>query len=630
MKEHSESFVLDRAISSTFRLSKLNEKSFQGVREAGMYPLFKDFVMLVAHHVNPPHETHIAETSSSAKRKRARSDNEPDPAKPGVAAKRRRIELRSVKLSDKARGKRAEHVGDSNSWQPSLVLPYGPCDVKLEGSDSKTRVDLALSVCSSSTPVKPLEDPKYKDVFAIVEMKRLKGEQQKAYEQLVEYTRGIYANQIHRRYAWGLTMCGTEVRCCLFHHDGIKATRKIDFSTSDGREKLVTLLVHWSCCGSARLGYDTTILRDKTNKRWNISCPNLKGDKTLTYYTTGMVLNATSLFGRHTRCYLAKLKDDDSDKEFVIKDAWSLPRDLKKSTGAPPDEAYNLREITQKFDGQDMRFSYPRAVSSGVVEILDGGRYVNDDTSQIYKFKDSDKQMLFREHRRIVMTPVGRYIKQVKNVFELVLVLDDATKWTLPYMSIHNLEGAEGKRTRLDDWESLLYLICWLGTFGINDDDRKNTKKDKIAEINKWRSEKMKDIAECKRKHMDSLESFKKDILAGFQDDYMMLKALAASIYEALFQWEGCVKGASLEEEFHMPSDPFKSAGIEAIAMFQSGQSSKPKPKRDDPLVSRLEHEGAIVDKLLDIMKDASAVSERVCTVIDEVRKEKAQEQEQS
>ncbi|KAJ2400635.1 hypothetical protein GGI23_001911, partial [Coemansia sp. RSA 2559] len=326
LKKHNKSFGLKRAIESTFRLSQLNEAPFQGVREADMYPLFKDFVMLVAHHVNPPHdETHDATTSGSAKRKRARSDSEPDPVKPGVVAKKRRVETANKsnpgKLSDKARGKRAEHVSDSDHWQPSLILPYGSCDVKSEGSDSKTRVGLALAVCSSSTPVKPLDNPKYEDVFAIAELKRSSGEQRKADEQLVEYTRGIYANQIHRRYAWGLTMCGTNVRCYLFHHDGIKATKMYDFSTPAGIEKLVTLFVHWSCCGSARLGYDTTITRDKTNGRWNISCPNLEGDQTLTYYTTGMILNATSLFGRHTRCYLAKLKDDDSDKEYVIKDA---------------------------------------------------------------------------------------------------------------------------------------------------------------------------------------------------------------------------------------------------------------------------------------------------------------------
>ncbi|KAJ2853780.1 hypothetical protein GGI22_004733 [Coemansia erecta] len=179
---------------STFRLSRLNEAPFQSVREADMYPLFKDFVMLVAYHVNPPHdETHVATTSGSAKRKRARSDSKPDPVKPGVVAKKRRVEAANKsnpgKLSDKARGKRAEHVSDSDRWQPSLVLPYGSCDVKPEGSDSKTRVDLALAVCIPSTPVKPLDNPKYKDVFAIAELKR------SSKEQLVEYARNVYIDQ---------------------------------------------------------------------------------------------------------------------------------------------------------------------------------------------------------------------------------------------------------------------------------------------------------------------------------------------------------------------------------------------------------------------------------------------------
>ncbi|KAJ2546454.1 hypothetical protein EV175_005595, partial [Coemansia sp. RSA 1933] len=42
---------------------------------------------------------------------------------------------------------------------------------------------------------------------------------------------------------------------------------------------------------------------------------------------------------------------------------------------------------------------------------------------------------------------------------------------TLPFMSIHNLEAHESQRTDLDDCESLLYIIGWLVTFGINKPD---------------------------------------------------------------------------------------------------------------------------------------------------------------
>ncbi|KAJ2082247.1 hypothetical protein GGI09_004657 [Coemansia sp. S100] len=36
------------------------------------------------------------------------------------------------------------------------------------------------------------------------------------------------------------------------------------------------------------------------------------------------------------------------------------------------------------------------------------------------------------------------------------------------FQSIHSLEDPKAVRTLLDDLESLLYLVCWLGSFGIN------------------------------------------------------------------------------------------------------------------------------------------------------------------
>ncbi|KAJ1726108.1 hypothetical protein LPJ72_006447, partial [Coemansia sp. Benny D160-2] len=37
---------------------------------------------------------------------------------------------------------------------------------------------------------------------------------------------------------------------------------------------------------------------------------------------------------------------------------------------------------------------------------------------------------------------------------------------TLPFMSINNLEGGKIEHSLLDDWESLIYIICWIGTYG--------------------------------------------------------------------------------------------------------------------------------------------------------------------
>ncbi|KAJ2490966.1 hypothetical protein GGI11_009172, partial [Coemansia sp. RSA 2049] len=62
----------------------------------------------------------------------------------------------------------------------------------------------------------------------------------------------------------------------------------------------------------------------------------------------------------------------------------------------------------------------------------------------------------------------------------------DHRSGTLPFMSIHNLSGESGRRTALDDWESLLYLACWLGTFGIARKDRRRTVVHENAPIREW------------------------------------------------------------------------------------------------------------------------------------------------
>ncbi|KAJ2062065.1 hypothetical protein GGH13_006505 [Coemansia sp. S155-1] len=36
------------------------------------------------------------------------------------------------------------------------------------------------------------------------------------------------------------------------------------------------------------------------------------------------------------------------------------------------------------------------------------------------------------------------------------------------FQSICSLMDPKAAHTFLDDWESILYLVCWLGTFGVN------------------------------------------------------------------------------------------------------------------------------------------------------------------
>ncbi|KAJ1766339.1 hypothetical protein LPJ74_005930, partial [Coemansia sp. RSA 1843] len=146
LKKYGDSFDLDRAVESTFRLSKLNEELFRGVSEADMYPLFRDFIMLVVHHVKAGAERFIAE--------------------------------RSVKPT----GKRKKSSG---AIEPVLILPYSGADFKPEGSDDRTKIDGALALCRLSSPIEPQGSPNYKDMFAIGELKRQERDSLQAFTQLV-------------------------------------------------------------------------------------------------------------------------------------------------------------------------------------------------------------------------------------------------------------------------------------------------------------------------------------------------------------------------------------------------------------------------------------------------------------
>ncbi|KAJ2382678.1 hypothetical protein GGI05_005574 [Coemansia sp. RSA 2603] len=56
-------------------------------------------------------------------------------------------------------------------------------------------------------------------------------------------------------------------------------------------------------------------------------------------------------------------------------------------------------------------------------------------------------------------------------------------------MSINNLRSSSVRRTQLDDWESLLYLICWMATFGVTTEHRKTFRdgRDKLQKYETYR-----------------------------------------------------------------------------------------------------------------------------------------------
>ncbi|KAJ2708671.1 hypothetical protein H4R19_004635 [Coemansia spiralis] len=124
------------------------------------------------------------------------------------------------------------------------VRPFDKTDTTPVGADDQTRIDQPR--VDHMLTRHPKADPDYGVALCLVEAKFGSDiyYQVQAYIQLAMHSRNIYVCQSHRRFLWGLTVCGTRVRACLLGNDGIYASKCADVSTPAGRGQFVELLVN--------------------------------------------------------------------------------------------------------------------------------------------------------------------------------------------------------------------------------------------------------------------------------------------------------------------------------------------------------------------------------------------------
>ncbi|KAJ2517720.1 hypothetical protein H4217_003788 [Coemansia sp. RSA 1939] len=81
---------------------------------------------------------------------------------------------------------------------------------------------------------------------------------------------------------------------------------------------------------------------------------------------------------------------------------------------------------------------------------------------------------------------------------------------TLQFMSIRNLENINLKPTALDYWESMLYILCWLGTYGWNSKTRlSNANSGRLSrKVERWCTGPLETISDAKRADLDSENDF--------------------------------------------------------------------------------------------------------------------------
>ncbi|KAJ1901362.1 hypothetical protein LPJ71_005685, partial [Coemansia sp. S17] len=218
---------------------------------------------------------------------------------------------------------------------------------------------------------------------------------------------------------------------------------------------------------------------------------------------------------------------------------------------------------------------------------------------------------------------------------------------TKPFMSVSNLEGHPEQRTELDDWESLLYVLCWIATFGINDNDRSilsEIHKDNEVplEISEWHTgNNMVAIAVKKRNLLDGPNLFTTNISDRFPissedskiPDYSSLNELAVDLYRAMFQnplvdekCRGALKRKDVAVLSKRPMYRFGSSkdsgplsSFKNMTMEPSGTADNlAKPTSNDPFVNRAEHSAKtkIIESLKEVLTyHADFAKETLATV---------------
>lgn len=179
----------------------------------------------------------------------------------------------------------------------------------------------------------------------------------------------------------------------------------------------------------------------------------------------------------------------------------------------------------------------------------------------------------------IVLTRVGNQLRGLLIDYGNVLLPTDEERLhaheetgSIPFLCIRDLEDLGRPPNLLDTWESLLYMVCWIGTYGFGEWRLAEALKDDLPIanwVNLWSIEKrhvanrgflrraFKEMGVRKRYHLSSGLTFQEEILDNFNRGNNipyadMLRELALNIYNLLFQYgrirdtvDGYVRGTA-------------------------------------------------------------------------------------
>ncbi|KAJ2784143.1 hypothetical protein GGI15_002344 [Coemansia interrupta] len=438
-----------------------------------------------------------------------------------------------------------------------------------------------------------LEQPKHGHMLSIVEARCSVAEEKDAFEHMAAFSRWLLAARPDRRFVWGFVVCDSDVHACMVILGNVITSTRMDISTPRGRLQFVSIMVSMAFVDSPHLGYDPTVRYARDTNQWEIDIVDSESREKHTYRVVEQITKASLIYNnmRTFKCTRYQSPDTNiSDTEYVfVKDVWS-PMHIHSSTHR--NEVYLTRKVSEKLkDDSQLDGTYPKLLSGGIVssETLEG-----DDTTDAILRRVYTCGELHHAHYRLAVTPFASPIRQLESFDELIVVaadimtaymavaqkcnilhrdiskcnvmftrrengsvrgllidfdhaIENPCEWgedscivgTGHYMSIRTLEGSDIRRTTLDDWESMFYVLCWEATYGLKRERARDSEEViSMIQVNEWQADNPKAAAQFKRGHMDSLRSFSLLIARHFYWDYGYdhLKALLTEMYMCIFQ----------------------------------------------------------------------------------------------
>ncbi|KAJ2877726.1 hypothetical protein FB639_003639 [Coemansia asiatica] len=261
--------------------------------------------------------------------------------------------------------------------------------------------------------------------------------------------------------------------------------------------------------------------------------------------------------------------DDDSDKDMrdEIKHSIKIKRKLGKSRQDldgmyPVIEAGGRIHIAKHARSSEIAEDTTRAILGNSILLQSKAAELRE-TEADRESADTEPAVHVRVHKRIATTPIGLPISKANSVYDMLVIFADVMRChyaiykeckilhrdisignimfrrtdegvsgllidfdhskdeeedggathdmrtgTLPFMSINSLENNHTKRNVLDDWESLIYILCWIGTYGYNSKTRREFENGESLMIRQWVADDMKCDAKNKRNSLHSSETF--------------------------------------------------------------------------------------------------------------------------